>query len=227
MPTPLQIVTKGCALASTPYTDYPEESTPIDDLNDGYKEFIDEMKRNLKERRFWTYATEDSVVDQSEYNIETFDAGGETFDITQIEEVMVKYSDTNYYTLLKRQDIKSLPKGEDWYADNQPKSDPFYNIRDNSVFIFPKTTEVVAQGIKFNVLYDPIDLLIGGTEADIKIPKRFHRVLEQYICVRVFQLQGKLQEQQIAEQKYDKMLRLAIKEMKGRDNGIVQFKDNN
>jgi|13_taG_2_1085334.scaffolds.fasta_scaffold16025_2 hypothetical protein len=227
MSTPLEIVTKGCALANTQYADYPDLSTPINDLNDGYKDFIDDMKRLLKERRFWTYATEDSVVDQSEYNIETFDAGGQTFDITQIEEVMVKYSDSTYYTLLKRQDVKSLPKGEDWYADNQPKTDPFYNIRDNSVFVFPKTTEVVSQGIKFNVLYDPVELLIGDTEDAIKIPKRFHRILEQFICARVFQLQGKMQEYQIAEQKYTQMKHLAIKQMKGRDNGIVQNKDNN
>ena len=108
MPTPLQIITKGCALASTTYDNYPDKSDPtgIRDFNVIYKDIISDMRPYLKEDYFWTYAYEDTVIDQNEYNIETFDAGGDTLDITEIKKVLVKYKDTDYYTPASRETAK-------------------------------------------------------------------------------------------------------------------------
>ena len=230
MPTPLQIVTQGASLAHTKYTDYPNKADPtgIRDFNVIYKDIIHDIRIWLKERKFWTYAYENSIIDQNEYNISTFDAGGDTLDIMQIDDVYIKYNTTDsYYTKAERKSPKGLVKDEDWYSDNQSEAIPFYFIRDNSVFIYPKTKEVVSQGIKFNVLYIPKDLIIGDTEADIKIQKSYHDVLEIGIKMKVFEQQGKQQEFQNTRQEYKEAKLNMIKQMRGRNNGTIQNKDNN
>ena len=98
--------------------------------------------------------------------------------------IKLKATDTTY-TKCRATTLSNLDKDLQWYSLNQPTTDPFYVISDNSVFIYPSPTEVIAGGILFYGIGDPIELLTGGTEASVKIPLEYHYMIplgmEQFI----------------------------------------------
>jgi hypothetical protein len=56
----------------------------------------------------------------------------------KIEEVYIQYDlDQPYKYKAIQRDWDNLERAPEWYAENCPKSKPFYIIMDNSVQIFP------------------------------------------------------------------------------------------
>jgi len=66
----------------------------------------------------------------------------------KIEELYVKYNDSQAYPYRAEQrDWDNLNSAPEWYADNQPQSQPFYIIMDNSVQVFPTPKASVVNGL--------------------------------------------------------------------------------
>jgi hypothetical protein len=63
---------------------------------------------------------------------------------------------------LRPEFISNLTYDLNWYETNQPASDPFYLLMDNSIFIYPKPTEVNQYRI-YGITF-PKKLIITDTE---------------------------------------------------------------
>jgi hypothetical protein len=61
--------------------------------------------------------------------------------MVKIKGLSIKY-DTEFIKA-KPETFGNLDKDLTWYETNQPKSEPFYIVSDNSFFVYPKPTEAV------------------------------------------------------------------------------------
>ncbi len=144
-------------------------------LNRAYRDIINDIKA-INEDYFYNYWKTDTVIGQEEYTFpaKTVNNPG----MTKLKWVSIKFLDTDTdYTKLRLDNANNLPKDLLYYKDNQPKSDGFYTISDNSYFIFPAPEYVITEGILLYGISDPIDLVIDGAEATIKIPLEYHHIL--------------------------------------------------
>jgi len=110
-----------------------------------------------------------------------------------------------------------LEHDTDWYKVNQPKTNPFYYVQDNSVWIYPVATENVTDGLKINVIYQPNDLTISSAESEILITPRFHHVIVSGIRPYIYQSRGKVLEETDAINKYEVAKKNMITKMKNRN----------
>lgn len=140
--TPLQAIAnvREDRLHST-LTSYPN-AVGIKHYNRAYKKVIAKM-RMLDDEYFYEQGKANTGIGQIEYNmIEIGTINPEA--ITRVKRVFIKYSATDtYYTPCREENPATLAYGKDYYSVNQPKSDPFYYIQDNSIWVFPASTEVV------------------------------------------------------------------------------------
>lgn len=142
-------------------------------LNRWYRKLINEIRTKVNEDYFYNEWTVDSVIWQIEYSLEKRDF--DTPWIVKIKWVSLKYKDE--YIKAVPTTFSNLERDLSWYETNQPNSQPFYIVSDNSVFIYPKFTEVITNWIKLYWIADPIDLILSSTEWDIKIPLEYHYLL--------------------------------------------------
>jgi len=122
--------------------------------------------------------------------------------------------------------VANLEYWLDYYETNQPKEKPFFYLNWNDISIYPKPTEDNTWWLKIEVIYQPLDLSITDIEDSIEIPKRFHRTIVSWILPYVYaykqqpQLeQMKLQEYQLAKQKF-------LKQLKNRNLDTVDIQTN-
>lgn len=213
--TPLQIIQKASE-GKISASEYVPATEGIRDLNIIYDDFVSDIISELWESHYWNRIKASLVSGQEEYNI--IETGGLTsYDIDQVLKVSVKYSsgDANY-TPARRVDPANLPNDDEWYGVNQPKTDPIYFVRDNSVFLYPYSTENVTGGLKISAILQPVALTIAGTEDDIKIRSRFHVVLVRWVEREIYAFLKLPNDYNNADTIYQNAKRQAIIQLKGR-----------
>ena len=91
----------------------------------------------------------------------------------------IDYGASGDFVKAYKQDTDLLEEDVSYYAVNQPKTDPFYEIKDNSLFIYPTPTDDVSI-IRHSVANGLIDLTSSVTEANVfngKIQAKYHYII--------------------------------------------------
>lgn len=207
-------------------TDYSDVDALID-INLIYDDLNSRIINEVDEDFYWDSSVDDTVVNQSEYPIETtWD-----FNIVDINKVFIKYKTTDtYYTKARRINPWALEKHPSRYLVNQPQSDPFYYVQDNSVFLYPAPNDtdwVITDWIEIFTINQPIPLVDWWAENTIKIPKRYHRIIAIWLKQYIYGSLGKLNEKNDAVNEYNAVADKMIQELKDRDQGelIEQIED--
>lgn len=200
-----------------------------EDMEFRNQELVDEIVSITKWDYFWDTGISDSVVNQSEYLAEKLGIDPDDLDIKKINKVFVKYSEEQEFpTFAKYQNPGALEYHPDYYKTNQPKSDPFFYIQDNSIFVYPAPTEVITGAIEIFVIHKPKAISTDSAETDIEIPLQFHKLLSDWLKIDIYLTQGKTNEAQIAQNVYDKGILKMVKFLKERYNQPIKrtFKQN-
>ncbi len=90
------------------------------------------------------------------------------------------------------------------------------NDLQNALYIYPYPTESIKQGIKIECVSTETDLLLTSVERDLMIERNYHEVLVEGIMYLIYWTQGKLQEAQMQEQRYNARLKWVLEDMTDR-----------
>ena len=115
--------------------------------NLAYHDLENVIVSQVNEDFFYQEWLADTVVDQREYTFPV--KASTTAGLKKLLGVSVKYKTTDTeYQKLRESKLSNNDADLLYYLDNQPESDPFFIIGDNSVFLYPDPEEVVTGGLK-------------------------------------------------------------------------------
>lgn len=204
-------------------TNYPN-AVGIKHYNRSYKKVIAKM-RLTDDEYFYENGSSNTVIWQVEYNItEIVSPNYGTVDINRIKRVFIKYSaNQTYYTPCREVSPAMLDYWKDYYAVHQPKTDPIYYIQDNSVWVFPASTEVVTNWFFIEAIIQPPALLTTDTADKVQVPERINELIEDWMVSFAMEYIWKpLNECTAQEQLFDKRLRDVVNDLALRGDGYVQ-----
>jgi len=217
MSTPSQLITKARRQTHSNSFSYTDDDALLD-LNNRYQTIIWRIQTEVDEGHYWDWLTDDTVTSQSEYTIDSFG----DIKINQIDKVAVKYFTTDTkYTILTKVDHNTLDYDFASYSDWAGQ--PFYFIKDESVFIAPSPSEIVTAWIKIYIIYQPADVTISSTEADLEIAPRFHQFLVDWMCADYWYANGKEDKWQFYDTKFTNWVTWMLKAMKNRAQEPVEY----
>lgn len=117
---------------------YPNADLLID-LNVRYRRTITAITGKVQDF-FWTWATFDTLSTQNEYTIDSFTFPDTTTrDIVSVDSIAIKFKADQDYYKLKKGDFSALDYDFTNYTDWG--GEPFYFVRDKSIFIAPNPLE--------------------------------------------------------------------------------------
>jgi len=224
----IQIYKRALKQTHTNENDYTSDDADLD-MDIRYQELVDEIVSISKWDYFWDEWITDTAVWQSEYIAEKLGLAPDDLDIKKIDKVFVKYSDSEeFYTPVRYVTPVSLTKHPDYYKENQSKSDPFFYIQDNSIFIYPAPTDIVADWLQLFVIHKPAEIDTTSSADDIEIPYQFHKLISDWLRIDIYLSKGLENEAQAAQNKYDTWIRKMVAIMKERYWKAIQrnFKNN-
>jgi len=193
----------------------------LQDLNVRYKRACSAITGKVQ-GFFWTYATFDTVTTQNEYSIEKFTfPDATTRDILSIDSVSIKFkADQNFYKL-KKSDYNNLDSDLANYSDWA--GEPFYFVRDTSIFIAPNALENVTAGGKISWNYRPLDLTLSDSTTEIKIPLLHADFLAYGVMADYWNEQLREDKAQVYEQMYLNGLTDMVNSLSIRDREITSY----
>lgn len=158
-------------------------------VNLAYHDIEEIIRNEIDEDYFYDYFTTDTKLNQSEYNFASIDPTSTAPWILKIIGVGIKYrtNDTDY-NLVRSFGSGSLSNTPEWYARNQTQWDPFYIYKDSSLFVYPAPDNngdttlvdwdtVITNGLRVHCSVSLIDLVLGGAETTVKIPRNHHKAI--------------------------------------------------
>ena len=221
MPTPSQAIANVRTRTHSNTQSY-SDTIGIIHYNWSYQDVTGDIQL-LDEEYFFDYGIWDTVIDQTEYQVKQLVSPTYgTVDITQVKNVLVKYTaDQVNFINVREVHKESLEYGTDYYATRQSETDPFYYIQDNSIFLYPAPTEAVTGGIKVECIIQPPDLLTEDTIDKVFVPKRIQRIIEEWMMPFAYEYLGKENMIVWAVNMYDKRKKEALAHIKNRSDGIV------
>lgn len=184
--SPVQSISSVRTRIHSTTTSYPD-SIGIEHYNRVYKKVISKM-RLLDDDYFYQQGSSNSIVWQKEYTINQI---GVT-DITRVKTVNIKYSASDAYYTPCRDATDYEKERKDYYAVNQSKTDPFWYIQDQSIWIFPVATEVVTNGIFIESIIQPPSLITTDTASSVVVPERVNEVIEDGMTPFALEYIGKM-----------------------------------
>jgi len=157
-------------------------------MNIAYHDLENAIVDRVGEDYFWDIFTTDTVVDQNEYTHPVNSATVEW--IKKIQRAEVKWSATDdYHTLLRLDTIKNYDYS-DWYLQAYMEEwNGLWEVREWSIFIYPKPSEAVSSGLKMHAIVSLIDLVSWGAETTI-FPwsselRQYHHLVSLWAIPRV------------------------------------------
>jgi hypothetical protein len=217
MSTPAQLISKAQRQTYSNTSSYPNTDALLD-LNNRLQILYSRIQTEVDEGYFWNYATANTVVSQAEY---VTDVVG-SLKINQVDGISVKYKSTDAgYTKLKPVAFESLDFDMAEYATFT--GEPFYFMKDQSIFIFPSPTEAVTSGFKIFSINQPADVTYAGVEADIKLQPRWHQIAVYGMCADYWYANGKEDKGNLWESKFTTAGDTMIKSMKNREQESLEY----
>lgn len=153
------------------------------DTNEAKDEFWSNIVARLDEDSNYEIWTVDNTSLVSEYVMP--EVASDTAWLKMLKWVSINYTWNTFtttwlqqYTKAREVNPQDLPKEWNYYVENQSQDDPIYYIADNSYFIAPSfRTANLTNRIKLTWIRKIADYTISTTEAEMKIPVDFQRLL--------------------------------------------------
>lgn len=160
-----------------------DATTALEYLNEMVYHPILSAIENIDEDYFYTSWEIDAVADQTDgaYTLETGDAT--TQGIRRILRVEIKVDDDDeYYKVAKPINPRDLTESWDVYLAKEDGTQPSYYIAENKIYLAPQfSSDQVGSApndqIRIWGIASNVDLLVGGAESTIMIPRIYHNVL--------------------------------------------------
>lgn len=212
------IYNRSLRLSHTNANDY-TTAQATEDMELRHQDLVDRIVVVTKGDYFWDTWISDTVIGQSEYVADKLWISPDDLDIKKINKVFIKYNDWDaYYTPVRFQNPATLDEHPDYYSDNQPTVDPFFYIQDESIFIYPAPSAAITGGLQLYCIHKPTAITTSSTEASIEIPTQFHKLIVLGLVADVYYSQGKINEANDAEAKYEAGILDMVAFMKQRYN---------
>lgn len=195
-------------------------------LNLVYHDLVASIETDVSQDYFWDIWTKDTVADQKEYLLES--SWSSKTGMNKILRVEVKYeSDDTYRTLMDASTISNYQYSEDYIDDNLHKKDWFFDIKENSILLYPTPTEWVTGGLRVSATLTLPDLTSAGTESDI-FPwnselRRYHEVLAIWMKQYIFALKWQTELQNNAIQEYRNRRAEILRYLSPRYNSPIEW----
>ena len=203
--SPVQSIASVRTRIHSTSTNYPD-SIGIDHYNRIYKKVISKM-RLLDDEYFYQQGTSSTVIGQKEYVVTQIG----TTDVTRTKTVSIKYSSTDTYFTPCREATSDEKERKDYYAVNQPKSDPFWYIQDNSIWIFPVSTEAVTNWLFIEAIIQPPSLITSDIASSVVIPERVNEVIEDWMTPFALEYIGKMVYSEVMTS-YDNFIKVTLRD---------------
>jgi len=186
-------------------------------LNRTYRDFISTIRSKVNEDYFYNEWKTDTVANNREYAL--LKRTDVVPWMVNIKWISVKYTDKETeYKKLRLETLSNLDRDLQRYSDNQPASDPFYIISDESIFIYPSTKEEVVDWLIFYWIWDPVTLTLASLEDDIKTPLEFQDTLTLWMIYQSYRARWMIPEKDNAKAEYEVEKRSNISELSDRVN---------
>ena len=185
--TPQDVIDRARSLwyvSSSQYSD----TKALQDYNIVRQDLSNLIMQDVNENYFSDIIRTDWVIDQNEYALT--DATNNV-DVNKIEDVFIKYNDTNEYVKAYKQNKDYLRKEMSEYNTTQSSSNPFYYVFADSIFIYPAITTDdnwganVTNWIKLEVWLTPTELAIGDT--DSLFPAEYRHLIALWMLPYIYQ----------------------------------------
>lgn len=193
------------------------------DVNEAKDEFGSAYTAKLNNERNWESWKVDNTSLVSEYTMP--EVASDTAWMKVLSWVAVNYTWETYtttwlpkYTPARLVSPDSLEHEWNYYVENQSTSDPMYMIADDSYFIAPSFRKAnLADRIKLTWIRKIPDYTIATTEAEMKIPVDFQRLLI-WACIPSALMAKRVDDNTVqkAQNDYDSKKITAIHEMSAR-----------
>lgn len=135
----------------------------------------------------------------------------------KIENVLIQYNSTqNDKYMARLLDWDNLEYDPSWYAVNQPITNPFYIITDNSIQIFPTPKNSIAGGIVLYANQRPYDLTLAMSESDILVEREYHDVIWWAMIPYIYQHRQQDDRVMYYQQQYEEKKRKMMTNIKKR-----------
>lgn len=159
------IITLARTLTNTNSTQI-SDAQALEYLNIVYKDMQWRLISEVDDQYFWDCFTTDTVVDQNEYIMPIWD--DDEIWLKKVTRVEVKYKDTDEYKkVLWADTLSNYSNPEQYLRDNTSTANPFYDIRDGSIFIYPEPEEAVTGWLAIYGTISLIDLVSAWAETTI------------------------------------------------------------
>lgn len=170
-----EIFTLSRLNTSTNSTNLPDD-TLLSITNITYRDLINKIVSRVNEDFFYDEWTANFVLGQREYTLPVRTSSVAW--LKKITSIGVKYKPTDeYFRITEPNKFSNLTKDATYYQENISDTTPLFNVADKSVFIYPLPTETVTNWLILYWISDPIDMRMGDSEADIKIPVDYHHLI--------------------------------------------------
>lgn len=203
-------------------SDQVSDTNLIKYTNINYRQLVRKIINDVNEDFFYEEWTTDLVWWQEEYTLKQ--ANSTQQGSFKILWVSIKYSDDNeYYTKLEAQTIATLDKSISYYKTNQPKTEPFYRLAENSIFIYPTPLENLTEWLKLYWIKNAIDLDITATETDFIIPKEYLHVIAYGNMYHIYLADWEIDKANVSKQNYYNEVNEMINELNERNLSATEI----
>lgn len=197
----------------------------LDYINEIRNDVVNEIIARVNEDFFWDvltleWSTQDWI---NEYSLKKCSAG--EFWVKKINSVEVKWHNNTPFQLLDHRKNTSTNMTLD-ELNNIPESAGFFDVNDNSIFIYPAPKEQVEWGIRMQAVVSLLDLTLESLERDF-FPwhtelREYIPVLQYWVNARVFRRKRYQTEAQESDVKYNSEKAKMIIELSDRYNEPLQ-----
>ena len=145
-------------------------------VNLAYHHAEERIRNEINEEYFYDYFTTSTVATQNEYVLPV--PASNTVGILKPISVGIKWNDTtDQYSPVRPYTAKGLYNTDEYTQVNQSQGNPFYIVKDYSVFIYPAPITAVLWGLRVHASTNLVDLQAGQAESYVKIPRNLHEAI--------------------------------------------------
>lgn len=225
MATPAEIILEAQDNTHTNENNYPAATKWIRALNNVNDYVNNKIVKYVNELYFWDEFFIDTVTDQTEYNIKTWLVAWDwsepkiEVDILEVDKQYIKYDATaDFYTPLDYSAPWDLEFDLEQYAQNQSVKDPFFYIRDRSIFVYPQPNPWMTDWIKLWAIYAPPRILLSSPASWLSLQANKHSIYSIWMEWQIYKSQwkNKTNEAQAAKKEFDEQLNDVLEFMKKR-----------
>ena len=184
-------------------------------MNIAYHDLVETIKDQVDPDFFYDYFTTSLVSGQNEYVLQAWD--NSTVGIDKISTVGIKYdTDDTEFKLLRLDDPVNLTRSLEWYETNHSQSDPFYLIRDDSIFIYPTPDTAITDWLRIHGIYTPIDLVSGWAEDTLKIRRQYHEWIAMWARRNIYARRSQPEMETDSINKFNEFKQRMVKSLRDR-----------